>query len=223
VPASSASGDHALAEIPARYATERERWIEAAHLVVRPAPDHREAEAITYGIRAIGAIHTGDLAAARVDSAALAAIGTDLEARGQDYWARTVDVARLEVGAWLAHTEGHDTTAVTLAAQAAELEDGTPKSPAIPAPVVSARMLQGELLCAVGRPALALASFERALTQEPNRRRTVLGAARAARAAGDTAAARWHYEGVLRLLRRADRDLPELAEARTYLANHTGK
>jgi tetratricopeptide (TPR) repeat protein len=223
VPTSSASGDHALAEIPARYAAERERWAEAAHLVVRPAPDHREAEAITYGIRALGAIHLGDRAAARVDSAALAAIGTDLDARAQDYWARTVDVARLEVGAWLAHAEGHDTTALTLAAQAADLEDSTPKSPAIPAPVISARMLQGELLYAAGHPALALASFERALTQEPNRRRTVLGAARAARAAGDTAAALRHYEGALRLFRHADRGLPELAESRTYVASHAGK
>ena len=222
VPASSAAGDHALAEIPARYAAERERWVDAAHLVVRAAPDHREAEAITYGTRAIGAIHTGDLAAARADSVALAAIGTDLDARGQDYWARTVDVARLEVGALLAHAEGRDTTAVELAARAAEMEDGTLKSPAIPAPVVSARALQGDLLYAAGRPALARASFERALAREPNRLRTLLGAARAAQAAGETAVARQHYEDLLRLLRRADRDLPELAEARTYLADHAG-
>jgi hypothetical protein len=223
VPASSASGDHALAEIPARYAAERERWVDAAHLVVRPAPEHREAEAITYATRAIGAIHTGDLAAARADSLALAAIATDLDGRGQDYWARTVDVARLEVSAWLAHAEGHDTIAVALAARAAGLEDGMLKSPAIPAPVVSARALEGELLYAAGRFALARASFERALAREPNRRRPLVGAARAALAAGDTAAARQHYEHLRRLLHRADRDLPELAEARTYLANHAGK
>jgi tetratricopeptide (TPR) repeat protein len=218
VPASSASGDHALAEIPARYAAERERWADAAHLVVRPAPEHREAEAVTYATRAIGAIHTGDLAAARADSLALAAIATDLDARGQDQWARTVDIARLEVGAWLAHAEGRDTAAVALAARAAELEDGTLKSPAVPAPVMSARALEGELLYAAGSFALARASFERALAQDPNRRRPLIGAARAARAAGDTAAARQHYEHLRRLLRRADRDLPELAEARTYLA-----
>ncbi|HWZ58527.1 MAG TPA: hypothetical protein VNW46_06065 [Gemmatimonadaceae bacterium] len=223
VPASSASGDHALAEIPARYAAERERWADAAHLVVRPAPGHQEAEAMTYATRAIGAIHTGDLAAARADSLALAAIATDLDARGRAYWARTVDVARLEVGAWLAHAEGHDTTAVALAARAADLEDGTLKSPAIPAPVVSARALEGELLYATGHFALARASFERALAREPNRRRPLVGAARAARAVGDTAAARQYYASLRRLLRRGDRDLPELVEAGTYLANQAGQ
>jgi tetratricopeptide (TPR) repeat protein len=218
LPASSASGDHALAEIPARYTAEREAWADAAHLVVRPAPEHREAEAITYATRAIGAIHTGDLGAARADSLALEAIATDLDTRGQEQWARTVDVARLEVGAWLAHAEGHDTTAVALAARAADLEDGTLKSPAVPAPVVSARAMEGELLYAAGRFALARASFERALAREPNRRRSLVGAARAARSAGDTAAARQHYAHLRRLLRRADRDQPELAEAGTYLA-----
>src|SRR5436309_585556 len=61
-PGGSLTNAYALAAIPARYALERGRWDEATHLVVRPAPEWRAAEAVTHFARAIGAARAGDTA-----------------------------------------------------------------------------------------------------------------------------------------------------------------
>jgi hypothetical protein len=52
------------------------------------------------------------------------------------------------------------------------------------------------------------------LKREPNRARSVFGAARAAELAGDKAAAAKGYQAYLQLMRRADGDRPELRLAR---------
>jgi hypothetical protein len=69
-------------------------------------------------------------------------------------------------------------------------------------------------LLASGRAKDALAEYERDLDQRPNRAPALLGAARAAKAAGDTALARARYAALVELWRDADAGLPALAEAR---------
>ena len=56
--------------------------------------------------------------------------------------------------------------------------------------------------------------FAASLSRQPNRARSVLGAARAAKAMGDAQAATQAYSEFLRIWREADSNLPELAEAR---------
>jgi tetratricopeptide (TPR) repeat protein len=97
---------------------------------------------------------------------------------------------------------------------AADREDATEKNAITPGPLAPARELLGEMLLEARRPVEALAAFEATLRNEPNRFRALAGAARAAREAGDRAAARKYSAALLELGGRADRPgRPELLEA----------
>ncbi len=74
------------------------------------------------------------------------------------------------------------------------------------------------MLLASGRAQEALATFKAVLEKEPRRLGAMLGAARAAVAAGDAATARQYYEAALAQIDTADGERPELAEARAYVA-----
>ncbi|HEY6463271.1 MAG TPA: hypothetical protein VIY73_24055, partial [Polyangiaceae bacterium] len=74
--------------------------------------------------------------------------------------------------------------------------------------------LLGEALLAIGKPRDALTQFQLDLHARPNRALALLGAARAAKAAGETQKARAHYGALAELWKDADADLPGFAEAR---------
>jgi predicted Zn-dependent protease len=82
--------------------------------------------------------------------------------------------------------------------------------------------LYGEILPRAGRPAEAARQFATALARQPNRARSLFGTARAHARAGDRAASAEAYAAFLRARARADAHLPELKEARDYLA-HTAE
>jgi hypothetical protein len=105
-----------------------------------------------------------------------------------------------------------------LARQAAELDAGMDKHPATPAAVLPARELLADLLLELKDPA-ALQAYDDSLKSEPNRFRSILGKARAARAAGDLDASRDAYKRLVALSAQADTDRPELAEAKGFLSN----
>ena len=88
---------------------------------------------------------------------------------------------------------------------------GSASGPAMKRPV---RELLGEALLAAGKPKEALVQFDKAVYTRPNRALALLGAARAAKAAGDAQEARAHYGVLVELWKDADADLPELAEAK---------
>ena len=69
--------------------------------------------------------------------------------------------------------------------EAATREDATEKSAVTPGPLAPARELLGDMLMQLGRPAEALAEYQRTLVKEPNRYRALAGGVRAAAAAGD--------------------------------------
>jgi Tfp pilus assembly protein PilF len=99
--------------------------------------------------------------------------------------------------------------------EVAAMEDGTEKAAVTPGPLAPARELLGEMLLIAGQPAAARKEFETTLEREPNRFRSLYGAAHAASLAGDRIAARRYYSQLLRICTRGDRPLrPELAEAR---------
>ena len=67
------------------------------------------------------------------------------------------------------------------------------------------------------QPAQALVAYEATLQREPNRARTLLGAARAARAAGKNDVATRYYRSVIDIMDpKAMR--PELAEAKAFVS-----
>jgi tetratricopeptide (TPR) repeat protein len=114
-------------------------------------------------------------------------------------------VLRLELEAWIAQAAGEADTAVARMREAAELEAATPKHAVTPGPTLPAEEQLGDLLFAQGKPAEALAAYRRSLELYPRRLNSVLGAARAARAAGDKPAARTLDGELLELAGRGTR------------------
>jgi hypothetical protein len=183
------AGVYALAAMPARWAVERRQWAEAAAL---EAPDGLPsevsfcwAEATLLFARGLGAANTGAPVEAPRIVAELGACRKTLSEAGQTLWANAVSVQERAVAARLALAQGEADEALALMRAAADLEDGSDKSPITPGPIVPARELLGELLLELDRPAEALAEFDTVLASAPNRLRALEGAARAA-AAGNS-------------------------------------
>jgi tetratricopeptide (TPR) repeat protein len=208
VPGGHFASFYALAAIPARYALERGDWNAAMQLPIRPSSDFLPGQAVVRFARGLGAARAGDTVLARAEAAVLATARDNLVRAGESQWAREVEGNRLAIEAWIARTTADTATAVRLADSAATLEDGTEKHPAMPGRILSSRLLLGELLLDVGRPAEAYRAFEAALAREPGRARALRGAAVAAERSGDLAAARARYRELAALMARADRARP---------------
>ena len=212
--APGSAGVFALAAIPARYALERGAWADAAKLVPHPSrflyPD-----ALTYFAKALGAARTGDAAAARSAIEALRTIKDRLIEQKEPYWAQQTEIQLRSASAWLVFLEGRKADALAEMRAAAAMEDATEKSAVTPGPLAPARELVGEMLLEMSRPADALGEFEAALEKEPNRFRTLLGAARAASLTGNRQKARGYFRALLKICERGDKPgRPELVEIR---------
>ena len=212
------AGVFALAAIPARWALERGAWGEAAKLEPHPSR-FPHTEAMTWFARGLGAARAGEKVVAQSAIDALREIRDRLTVAGEDYWAGQVEIERRSAAAWLALAQGSDSAALAGMRSAAELEDETEKNAVTPGPLAPARELLGEMLLELGQPAPALREFAATLHREPDRYRSLAGAARAAARAGDRATATQHYERLLRTCVRADGPgRPELDEARRFTA-----
>jgi tetratricopeptide (TPR) repeat protein len=213
--ATALGGYNAIA-MQARYALERNDWKSAAALpIVAGQPPF--VDGVARFTRALGAARSGDQAAARVEINELNSIVGKLTAAKDPYWPIVVDAQRMAAEAWVAHLEGNHAGALTLAQQAADKEELVEKHPVTPGPLIPARELQGDILMLHGKPAEALAAYQKTLEREPNRARTIYGAAKAAAAAGQKDVARKYYEELAKLL-SAESKRPELVEAKTFLS-----
>jgi hypothetical protein len=208
------AGYYALAAIPARYALERNAWVEAAALTPRQTP-FAWADAVTHFARALGATRSGNAAAARRDIDRLAELRDVIKATNDAYWTEQVEIQRRAATAWAALAEGQPAEALALMREAADREDATDKSAVTPGPIKPARELLGDMLLELKRPAEALVEYETTLKKEPNRFRATYGAARAAEAAGQRQTASAHYASLLQITKDADQPVrKELTEAR---------
>jgi tetratricopeptide (TPR) repeat protein len=107
--------------------------------------------------------------------------------------------------------------AVQVLRAAAADERRLPPPLGLPEPLKPAPELLGEVLVEAGRPREAIEPFEQVLQRNRNRSLSVLGLARAHRALGDIGASRRRYRELLANFDDADRDVPELDEARRAL------
>jgi tetratricopeptide (TPR) repeat protein len=213
-----------LSSIPARYALERRDWSQASALPARPGaglPWDRFPwpEAVTWFARGLGTIHGDDRPGAREAEERLAALREAARRAGEDLFARHIEILRLELAAWMAESEGRADEALELMWAAVAIEAETPKHAVTPAPTLPAVEQLGDLLMELDRPAEALESYLASLAATPGRFNGLLGAARAAEAAGDTAVAAAYYR---QLRERAvpGSPRPEVAEADSFLARY---
>ena len=109
---------------------------------------------------------------------------------------------------------GDQAGALAALARAAQLEARRPKPIARPYPVKPAGELYAEILLGTDDPAGAIVQFNAALARTPRRAASLLGLARAASAAGQAKLAASTAREFLNVWKLADKDRPELAEAR---------
>jgi Tfp pilus assembly protein PilF len=102
---------------------------------------------------------------------------------------------------------------------AADLDATMDKQPATPSSVLPARELLADLFLELNEPAAALVEYRAMLSTDPNRFRSLLGEARAAKQTGDSTTAHDAYRKLMALSKPAGPARPELAEARSYLTN----
>ena len=209
---------YALAAMPARFAVERADWRAAAQL--EPQQDkYPFTVAITHFARALGAARSSDAASAQKDVERIAALGEELKAAKNAYWANEVEVMRLSSAAWTALAQGRSDEALAAMHQAADLEDKSEKHIVTPARLLPARELLGDMLLELKRPAEALKEYEASQKREPNRLRGYYGAGLAASQAGDRAKAKEYYGRLVAMAGKGE-PRPELDTARAWLAGN---
>jgi tetratricopeptide (TPR) repeat protein len=206
------AGDRAY--LAARTALELHRWKEAAALPV--SASREDWQSTVAWARAIGAARSGDLAGAESDVKELAQLVADREKRSKKsgYNVSTEKATDLrEAEAWLAFAKGKSDEALTELRAAADHQDKNGgESVSVPA-----REMLADMLLELKRPTEAIAEYRTVLKNSPNRFDGLLGAARSAQATGDAGGAQSYY-AQLRQVCAAGADRPELAEAKTYLA-----
>ena len=213
---------YAVAAIPVRYALERRDWPAAAALsepaIGFPLERFPWAEAIIAYARALGDARIGNIAGAEAEIDRLQSLEDKLKG-DNTYWANQVEVQRLGAAGILAHVRGDDKKAVALVRAAADLDATMDKHPATPSSALPARELLADLLLELNQPAAALVEYRAMLSTDPNRFRSLLGEARAAKQTGDSATAHDAYRKLVALSKSVGPARPELAEARSYLTN----
>jgi tetratricopeptide (TPR) repeat protein len=170
--------NYAAAAIRARCALEQKKWAEAEHLTPEPGVQPQVA-AISRWAAALGAAHTGHLAAAREHLEEVRRLSAELKEKGDDYWAQQAAIQGEEAEAWIAFTEHRTDDALRMLQLAADHEDATEKHAVTPGAVRPARELLGDLFMELNQPKEALAAYERVLERTPGRRNAVESAAKA--------------------------------------------
>ncbi len=218
----------AAAAMPARYASERRRWDEAAALSLPQQrafawKDFPHAEAALVFARALGAARSGDTDVAKKDLDLLQELRANLikansEGTWQEYWVAKIENDRQVVAAWIAYKHGRRDEALRMLRAAADHEDSTEWDPVMPGHIISARQNLGEMLLDANDPVRALQAFEAALKTEPFRFWSLYGAGRAADLSGDRAKAEAFYALLVGQTASADvQQYPDLKVARAFL------
>ncbi|TVP81763.1 MAG: hypothetical protein EA346_04325 [Thioalkalivibrio sp.] len=206
-----------LAAIPARLAVEQRDW-EAASTIEPRVPDYiawdrfHWAEGLSWYARGLGAVHTGDLEAAHEAEQRLASLAEGAESAADARFSVYIEADRHILAGFIAHAEGDHERAIELMRTAGELESSVEKHPVSPGALLPPYEALGEVLLALDRPGEALAAFEQSDQMWPGRYNTLLGAVRAAEAAGDTDAATSWAARLLEIAPNAERDTIDQAK-----------
>ncbi len=187
-------GAYHLASIPARLTVETRNWEAAAALTPRKPGYIRWdsfawPDGLSWFARGLGAVHTGDLDAARKAEQRMATLVEDAKSEPDQRFAVYLEVDRRILTGWIAHAEDDAERAIELMTSAGELEATVEKHPVTPGSLLPPYESLGDLLLSLDRPDEALAAYERSDQTWPRRFNTLAGAARAASDAGNAEAA----------------------------------
>ena len=158
-----------------------------------------------------GAMTGSDEAVDSVDE-----LGAILTAQGADK-SLAVQIGAMQLSALYASMRKNQDEAIHWMKKATALEEQMSPPSGPPSLIKPTHELFGEILLRAGKPAEAAEQFKIALLRQPNRARSLLGAARAAAQSGNQAAASAAYTAFLEQWNQADEGLAELREAREYL------
>lgn len=128
-----------------------------------------------------------------------------------------IEINESEIAALNASMKKDNDKAIELMKKATALEEDMRPPSGPPSLIKPTHELFGEILLRAGKPAEAAEMFKVALQRQPNRARSLLGAARAAAQTGNQSAALTAYAALLEQWKQADNGLSELREARDYL------
>src|SRR5215475_1264932 len=205
-----------FAAIAVRYVFERGAWKEAAMLPPLNTL-FKQADAIIWFARALGAARSGDVAGSKLGLSQISRLQKELVGAGDPYWAEQVGIQETAASAWIALAENDSSQAIALMRNAADLEDRSEKHIAMENRLSPMRELLGELLLTANKPAEALREFERSLRVVPNRFRSLAGAAQAASQSGKKKLAESYFKQLLSLAANADSERPALKTARNFM------
>jgi tetratricopeptide (TPR) repeat protein len=163
----------------------------------------------------------GLVAAYTKDAATAERIVAELHAMREPFAGRPlgkrIEIKELEIGAVLNASQGKFDEAVGMMQRATKLEEELSPPLGPPDFIKPTHELLGEILLRAKRPKEAAAQFAVALSRQPNRARSLLGAARAAKESGDQVGAVNAYNALLKIWARADSQLAEVREARIFV------
>ncbi|HET6975667.1 MAG TPA: tetratricopeptide repeat protein [Pyrinomonadaceae bacterium] len=128
-----------------------------------------------------------------------------------------IEIYEREIAALGASIKKDHSKAIELMTKATALEEEMSPPSGPPSLIKPTHELFGEILLRAGKPAEAAAQFKISLQRQPNRARSLLGAARAAAQTGDQSGAQTAYAALIDQWKQADANLLELREARDYL------
>jgi len=215
-PGAGMTSQTGFAAIAVRYAFERGAWKEAATLPPMNTP-FKQADAIIWFGRAVGAARSGDIAGSKKNLSEISRLRHELAAAGDPYWAEQVGIQEAAASAWIALGEKNTTQAIALMQDAADREDRSEKHIAMENRLSPMRELLGELLLAADKPGDALKEFQRSLRIVPNRFRSLAGAGQAAAKSENPRLARSYFKQLLSIAANADGERPTLSAARAFM------
>jgi tetratricopeptide (TPR) repeat protein len=175
------------------------------------------AQIVPIFVRGLAKAITGSSDAEAIIAVLRARTGPTQSTGGYGNSAKSIAIRQFEVEALLAASKGNYDDAIAIMNKATALEEelGAPSGP--PSLIKPSHELAGEILLKAGRPKEAADRFAQCLLRQPNRARSLLGAARAAAKIGNSKAAAEFYSKFLKQWQNADEGLPELREAQDYL------
>ena len=197
-----------------RYVVEAGDWDSAAEIpLLVPS---RDFIAVKLQLETMAAAARKDAAGARVAAEKLAVLAQ--ESGQHPFVQQIITMQAKEAQAFAAKASGNADEAVARMKEAVAIEDAIDSLSQPPYPIIPAHELFGTLLMELNRPADAREQFLQTLKRTPGRPKAIYGIGRAAQATGDQGMAQQRYEEFLELWKNADRDRPEIATAKEFLA-----